>query len=106
MNTLRLLVGVILVSVLQPSAFADQVNFCRDANGRQTMTDRPCGDPSITRSQGQRPSQIVVEQIQADDIFRARTMIRENGTAVSPANNEAAEPLQGQNRSEVLRQSW
>ena len=106
MNTLRLLIGIAMVGAIHHPAFADQVNLCKDANGRQTMTDRPCGDPSITRSQGQRPAQIIVEQIQADDIFRARTKIRENGTAVSPGIGEGADALQGQNRSDVLRQSW
>lgn len=89
MNTLRLLFGVAMVGALHHPAFADQVNLCRDANGRQTMTDRPCGDPSMKRFQERRTEQIAVDQIQAKDMFSARTKVQKAGSPITPEALEA-----------------
>ena len=81
MKALRLLLGL---AVFGASAFAlaEPVNHCKGADGRTTLTDRPCGDPSTERAVGQ-PT-LVVEQIQADDIFRARALVRQDGSALEP----------------------
>lgn len=47
------------------------------------MTDRPCGDPSAERPRERQAPLIVVEQIQAEDIFSARTKIRDDGEPMS-----------------------
>lgn len=87
MNTLRLLVCLGVIAAVQP-AFADQVNQCRDASGRRLMTDRPCGDPSLERP-SLRPPQIVVEQMAAPDMFRARNKVRNDGAPMAPGQNSA-----------------
>ncbi|MGJ7506507.1 hypothetical protein [Variovorax sp. GT1P44] len=81
MNALRLLVILAVVGAAQ-SAIADPVNHCKGPDGRMTVTDRPCGDPATERSVQQQP-RIVVEQIQAEDIFRARDMVRRDGSPYS-----------------------
>lgn len=81
MNALRLLVTLAVVGATQ-SAMADPVNHCKGPDGRTTLTDRPCGDPATERSV-QQPTRIIVEQIQAEDIFRAREMVRQDGSPYS-----------------------
>ncbi|MGO4395210.1 hypothetical protein AB4Z46_28015 [Variovorax sp. M-6] len=82
MNTLRLLICLAGIAATQ-FVFADQVNHCKDSYGRVTMTERPCGDPATERNQRQ-PPQIAVDQIQAEDIFRARALSREGRPPASP----------------------
>ncbi len=81
MNALRLLVALAVVGAAQSALAADPVNHCKGPDGRMTITDRPCGDPATERSV-QRPT-LIVEQIQAEDIFRAREMVRRDGSALS-----------------------
>jgi len=85
MNAFGLLAAgcIAALTVVYPAS-ADQVNQCRESNGRRVMTDRPCGDPSAERNRDRRAPQIVVEQIEAEDIFSARSKIREEGLPVSP----------------------
>jgi hypothetical protein len=73
---------VAVIAVASP-AFADQINTCKDASGRRTMTDRPCGDPSMKRFQERRAEQIAVDQIQAKDMFSARTKVQKDGLPIS-----------------------
>lgn len=47
------------------------------------MTDRPCGNPSVERPPERQAPLIVVERLQAEDIFSARTRIREDGEPMS-----------------------
>ena len=79
MKSLRLFVCLSLVSTTQLTLAADQVNRCKGPDGRITMTDRPCGDPATERSPPD-SRQATVEQIPAEDIFRAREMARRDGT--------------------------
>jgi hypothetical protein len=84
MNALRLLISLALVGATQFAVAAEPVNHCKGPDGRMTMTDRPCGDPATER--GAQPNRIVVEQLQAEDIFRARDMMLRDGSSVSPTD--------------------
>ena len=72
-----------MIAVASP-VFADPINTCKDASGRRTMTDRPCADPSTKRFQERRTEQIAVDQIQAKDMFSARTKVQKDGLPISP----------------------
>jgi hypothetical protein len=78
MKVLRLLVCLSLLSSAQLALAADPVNRCKGPDGRITLTERPCGDPATERSI-QQPARITVEQIEAEDIFRAREMAKQDG---------------------------
>jgi hypothetical protein len=52
------------------------------------MTERPCGNPA-TEAGSRQPIKIEVENIQADDIFRARGKVSRTGHPLSAA--EAAD---------------
>jgi hypothetical protein len=79
MKSPRLFVCLFLVSATQIALAADQVNRCKGPDGRITMTDRPCGDPAMERIP-EHPRQVTAEEIQAEDIFRAREMAKKDGT--------------------------
>jgi len=71
MKLSRTLLCLALIGAAPMAFAADQVRRCKDASGHTYLTDRLCGDPATDRS-GQRPPQIAVDQIQAEDIFRSR----------------------------------
>ena len=75
----RLLACLALFSTTQFALAAGPVNRCEGPDGRITMTDRPCGDPAMERSP-QHPRQVTAEEIQVEDIFRAREMAKKAGT--------------------------
>ncbi|WP_353505973.1 DUF4124 domain-containing protein [Variovorax fucosicus] len=101
MNTLRLLTCVAVFGAFAP-VFADPVNQCRDARGRIIMTDRPCGNPSVERPPERQSPLIVVEQIQAEDIFSARTRIRDEGEPMSRGLLERAGKDRDQGKGDTL----
>lgn len=89
-------IAVMAVMAVASPAFADQINSCKDASGRTTMTDRPCGDPSMKRFQSRRAEQIAVDQIQARDMFSARTKVQKDGQPISPEALEGDGAVQAQ----------
>ena len=83
MNLPRTLLCLALIGAAFNAFAADPVRRCKDASGHVYLTDRLCGDPATDQS-GRRPPQIAVDQIQADDIFRARA----NGAPPTPPTPE------------------
>jgi hypothetical protein len=83
MNTFRLISCWILTcgAVL---ANAGEVIHCKDANGREFLTDRPCGAATVGQLPGSHEPAIAVERIDAKDIFSSRTKLREGDTPLPP----------------------
>jgi hypothetical protein len=82
MNLSRVLICIAAISATQ-CVFAEKVNKCKDSSGHIFMTDRLCGDPATEQSSRQ-PSQIVVDQIEAEDVFRSRGESRDDRPPASP----------------------
>lgn len=79
---LRFLICFAVVGATQP-AIADQVNRCKDPNGRIYMTERPCGNPATERH-NRRPAQISADEVDAKEIFNARSISRDGRPPASP----------------------